>query len=198
MIETIRERLRQEAESLKIAKLVLPSWFSEGVDDYSCAIHSLGCTYFTNLGRDFGYQAVAEYPCPHFGPMAFVGNDVRCDSAWFRTDSFSLVAAVEFERYEGVSDAGNLSRKVQSLSLAYHRSATKPSIAILAYWTKMSAALPDHESLSQTFRCGFETAAKQKVPGVLDCGLMIYQMVHEQDARTKKWKMWKMIERGNS
>lgn len=197
MIDAIREKLNQEAESLQIARSVLPSWISDGLDDYSCAIHSLGCTYFTSLGRDFGFQSVAEYPCPHIGPMAYVGSDVRCDSAWFRTDGFEMVAAVEFERYEGTTDAKDLLRKVQSLSLAYHRSVTKPLIAILAYWTKKSATLPDHKSLRQTFRRGFETPAKQRVPGVPDCQLVIYQLVHEQDPRTKKWKLWKMIERGN-
>jgi len=197
VIDAIREKLSHEADTLAIAKSVLPSWFSEGIDDYSCAIHSLGCTYFTNLGRDFGYQAVAEYPCPHIGRMAFVGSDVRCDSAWFRTDGFSLVTVVEFERYDGISDAADLLRKVQSLSLAYHRSVTKPMVAILAYWTKKSATLPDHELLRQTFQRGFETPEKQRVPGVPDCRLMIYQLVHEQDARTGKWKLWKMIERGS-
>jgi len=196
VIDAIRNKLRHEAETLAIAKSVLPFWISEGIDDYSCAIHSLGCTYFTNLGRDFGFQAVAEYPCPPIGKMAFVGSDVRCDSAWFRTDRFELVAVVEFERYDGVTDAADLMRKVQSLALAYHRSVTKPMIAILAYWTKKSALLPDHESLKQTFRRGFDTAEKQRVWGVPECQLIIYQLVHEQDNRTGKWKLWKMIERG--
>ena len=195
MIDAIREQLGREAESFAIARSVLPSWFSEGIDDYSCAIHSLGCTYFTNLGREFGYQSVAEYPCPHIGPMAFVGSDVRCDSAWFQVDGFNLCAVVEFERYVGLSDAVDLVRKVQNLALAYHRSTTKPLVAILAYWTKKSASLPDHDALRQTFRRGFETNEKQRVPGVPDCQLLIYQLVHEQDARTGKWKLWKMIER---
>jgi len=118
-------------------------------------------------------------------------------SAWFQVDGFSLCAVVEFERYVGPTDAVDLIRKVQSLALAYHRSTAKPLVAILAYWTKKSAALPDHESLRQTFRRGFDTNEKQRVPGVPDCQLLIYQLVHEQDARTGKWKLWKMIERGN-
>lgn len=197
MIDAIQEKLRHEAETLSVARSVLPSWFSEGLDDYSCAIHSLGCTYFTNLGRELGFQSVAEYPCPQIGPMAFVGSDVRCDSAWFRTDKFDLVAAVEFERYEGITDASKLLKKVQSLSFAYHRSETKPLVAILAYWTKKSAALPDHDALQNAFRHGFDTSEKQRVPGVPNCRLLIYQLVHEQDARTRKWKLWKMIERGS-
>lgn len=197
VIKAIVEKLKHEVETLEIARSVLPSWLNDGIDDYSCAIHSLGCTYFTSLGRDFGYQAVAEYPCPHVGEMAFVGSDVRCDSAWFRPHEFEMIAAVEFERYEGLSDAADLMRKVQSLSLAYHRSVSKPLIAILAYWTRKSAMLPDHNSLRRVFSRGFETPEKQRVPGVPDCRLLIYQLVHEQDARTGKWKLWKMIERGN-
>lgn len=196
MIDSIRQRLTHEAETLDVARAVLPSWFSEGLNDYSCVLHSLGCTYFTCLGRDFGFQAVAEYPSPSIGPMACVGKDVRCDSAWFDRDSFQLEVVVEFERYEGVTDALDLQRKVQSLSLACHRSETKPSVAILAYWTKKSATLPDHAGLSQMFRRGFETKEKQKVPGVSDCRLLMYQLVHESDPRTGKWKLWRMLERG--
>ncbi len=130
--------------------------------------------------------------------MKFVGKDVRCDSAWFRMEGFQLAAVVEFERYEGLTDAADLMRKVQSLSLAYHRSETKPSIAILAYWTKKSATLPDHAALSQTFRRGFETKEKQQVPGVRDCRLLMYELVHELEARTGKWKLWRMLERGTA
>lgn len=196
VIDFVRQKLENEAETLKVARAVLPSWFSEGFDDYSCLIHSLGCTYFTSLGRDLGFQAVAEYPSPTIGPMAFVGKDVRCDSAWFVADKFQLAVIVEFERYEGVTDSWDLQWKIQSLSLAYHRSETKPFIAVLAYWTKKSAILPDHSELSHIFRHGFETIEKQRVPGITDCRLLIYQLVHEFDPRSGKWKLWRMLERG--
>ena len=187
--------LDSEEQILELARSLLPAWSSVGFRDFGCTIHSVGCSFFNALGERLGYQAISELPIEQRGDYAFVGNNVRCDSAWFTKESFKLTALVEFERYVGATDINDLVAKVENLALACHRSACPPLVSILAYWTKNSQLLPDHEHLRSIFRSGFETADRQRVPGVRDSRLRIYQLVHEAVDHSDRWRLWRVKER---
>ena len=187
--------LDSEKQMLEVAGNTLPAWLSVGFRDYACTIHSVGCSYFNILGDRLGYQAISELPIEQRGEYAFVGSDVRCDSAWFTKDAFKLTALVEFERYVGASDMDDLICKVKNLALACHRSPSTPLISILAYWTKNSQQLPDHDYLRSIFRSGFETSEKQRVPGVRNGSLRIFQLVHEAVDHSDRWRLWRIMER---
>lgn len=180
---------------LEAAASLLPAWSSVGFRDFGCTIHSVGCSFFNALGELLGYQAISELPIEQRGDYAFVGSDVRCDSAWFTKKDFKLCALVEFERYAGATDMTDLISKVQNLALASHRSASTPEISILAYWTKNSRFLPDHDHLRSVFRSGFETPERQRVPGVRNGTLRIYQLVHEAVEHSDRWRLWRVMER---
>ena len=187
--------LESEDQMLELANRLLPAWMTLGFRDFGCTIHSVGCSYFNALGEQLGYQSISELPVEHRGQFAFVGGGVRCDSAWFTKDKFEPIALVEFERYVGSTDMGDLITKVKNLVLACHRNVAPPAVSILAYWTKNSQLLPDHERLRSIFRMGFETPGRQRVPGVLGSQLRIYQMVHEPVERSDRWRLWKIKER---
>jgi len=187
--------LDSEKQMLEVAGSTLPAWLSVGFRDYACTIHSVGCSYFNILGDRLGYQAISELPIEQRGDYAFVGCDVRCDSAWFTKVDFKLTALVEFERYVGARDMDDLICKVQNLALACHRSQTTPLISILAYWTKNSQQLPDHDYLMTIFKSGFETSEKQRVPGVRNSRLRIFQLVHEPVEHSDRWRLWRIMER---
>jgi len=193
--DSILQILDSEERMLDVAKDALPAWMTSGFRDYSCTIHSVGCSYFSALGDRMGLQAVSELPIEQHGDYAFVGSDVRCDSAWFTKDTFKLMALVEFERYDGARDMDDLISKVKNLALACHRSPTTPALSILAYWTKNSQQLPDHNQLRTLFRSGFETSERQRVPGVRGGVLRIFQLVHETVAHSDRWRLWRIKER---
>src|SRR5262249_28080362 len=112
--------IRQETSELSLAKRHLGLWLERGVADTSCALHSIGMTYWNLLGTMFGFDAIAEMPAPAEGAYAFVGDDVRNDSVWFEPTTDLPSVLVEFERYSGQLDEGKLAGKVNSLLLAHH------------------------------------------------------------------------------
>lgn len=187
--------LDSEEQMLQLAESILPAWSSVGFRDFGCTIHSVGCSYFNAIGERLGYQAISELPIEQRGDYAFVGSDVRCDSAWFTKETFQLTTLVEFERYVGATDMDDLISKVKNLALACHRSASTPVVSILAYWTKNSQLLPDHDHLRSIFRSGFETPERQRVPGVRNGSLRIYQLVHEAVEHSDRWRLWRVKER---
>lgn len=195
MALSVVEQIRREASDLTIARLHLGLWTDRGLADTSCALHSVGMTYWTLMGSTFGFDAIAEMPAPAMGAYGFVGDDVRNDSAWFSAKSNSPSVLVEFERYAGVSDKGKLAGKVNSLLLAHHRWQNAPSVLILAYWTKGLAALPDHASLRRRAKYGFETSAKEHVSGAADCVVLFFQSVLQM-TDDSRWQLSQVIERG--
>lgn len=195
MIDASLRVLDSEEQLMGQAVSLIPAWSSVGFRDFGCTIHSVGCSYFNALGERLGYQAISELPIEQHGEYAFIGSDVRCDSAWFTKDAFRLTAVVEFERYSGVSDMDDLVSKVKNLALACHRGQLVPDVAILGYWTKNSQVLPDHDRLRSIFRSGFETPQRQRVPGVRGGSLRIYQLVHEGVEHTDRWRLWRIMER---
>lgn len=189
------EAIRKETSELSLAKRHLGLWTDRGIADTSCALHSIGMTYWNLIGTMFGFDAIAEMPAPAEGAYGFVGDDVRNDSAWFSPRSEHPSVIVEFERYSGQSDEGKLSGKMNSLLLAHHRWLTVPKTLILAYWTKGLAALPDHDALRRRAKQGFETSAKERVTGASDAAVLFFQFVL-QSADDTQWRLTQVIERG--
>lgn len=189
------EQIREEARTLTIAKQRLPIWTGQGLDDYSCTLHSTGSTYWNTMGADLGYVSITEMPAPQKGPCAFVGDDVRSDSLWFDAGEHRPIVVVEFERYTRRSDENKLVSKVDNLLLAYHRWGMMPRVLVLAYWTRGLATLPDHASLRRRVKQGFVTPAKERVEAAVDCELLFFQtVVAETD--TGQWRLSQVVERG--
>ena len=194
---SVVEAIRQETADLTIAKRHLGLWTDRGLPDTSCALHSIGMTYWNLVGTMSGFHAVAEMPAPAHGPFGFVGDEVRNDSAWFSPTADVPSALVEFERYSGINDEAKLAGKVNSLLLAHHRWQMVPKVLILAYWTKGLAALPDHASLRRRARQGFETSARERVLGSADAAMLFFQFVL-QESMDSRWRLTQVIERGVS
>lgn len=192
---SVVETIRQETSDLAIAKRHLGLWTDRGLADTSCALHSIGMTYWNLVGTMSGFHAVAEMPAPAQGPYGFVGDDVRNDSAWFQPTADVPLTLVEFERYSGITDEPKLAGKVNCLLLAHHRWQMMPKVLILAYWTKGLAALPDHASLRRRVRQGFETTARERVVGAADAVVLFFQFVL-QESIDSRWRLTQVIERG--
>ena len=195
MVPSVAETIRKETGELTIAKRHLSLWTERGIADASCALHSVGMTYWNLMGTMLGFDAIAEMPAPAEGAYGFVGDDVRNDSAWFSQGSAHPLVLVEFERYSGQTDEGKLVGKMNSLLLAHHRWLSVPTTLILAYWTKGLASLPDHASLRRRVNQGFETTAKERVRGGTAVTVLFFQFVLQSTDRTR-WQLTQVIERG--
>ncbi len=195
MALSVVEAIRKETSELSLAKRHLGLWTDRGVADTSCALHSIGMTYWNLMGTIAGFDAIAEMPAPAEGVFGFVGDDVRNDSVWFPSGLDLPTVLVEFERYSGQTDEGKLAGKVSSLLLSYHRWQNSPKTLILAYWTKGLAALPDHGALRQRLKLGFETSAKERVSGASDADILFFQFVLQSTDDTR-WRLTQVIERG--
>jgi hypothetical protein len=194
VVLSVVETIRNETRELSIAKRHLGLWTDRGVADASCALHSIGMTYWNLMGTLLGFDAVAEMPAPSDGRYGFVGDEVRNDSAWFPPKVDLPSVLVEFERYSGLLDEGKLAGKVNSLLLAHHRWQGSPKTMIMAYWTKGLAALPDHASLQRRARQGFETSSKERVSGTA-ATLLFFQFVL-QTTNDSRWRLTQVLERG--
>src|SRR5580704_9539373 len=106
-----------ESEQLKIAADLFPQAVVRGLPDFSCNIHSFGCSYWTALGNHAGFSAICEMPAPNLGVAALKGYNVISDTAWFAKSQDHPEVLVEFERYSDEGDAGKLLSKVQNLLL---------------------------------------------------------------------------------
>lgn len=194
MADLLVERIRQECREMTVAHQHMSLWTSKGVEDYSCAIHSTGMSYWNVMGMAFGLIAIGEMPAPQSGPYAFTGDDVRSDSVWFDPSKHAPAVLVEFERYTRLTDEGKLVEKVNNLLLAHHRWGLQPRILILAYWTKGLASLPNHSLLRARVKNGFETTAKERVEGAVNCEVLFFQTVLHQNG--SKWRLAQILERG--
>jgi hypothetical protein len=195
MAQSVVEAIRQETNELSLAKQHLGIWTDRGIADTSCALHSIGNSYWNLMGTMCGFDAITEMPAPVDGVYGVVGDEVRNDSAWFSRGSNYPSVIVEFERYSGQLDEGKLTGKVNSLLLAHHRWRTVPKTLILAYWTKGLAALPDHDAMRQRAKQGFVTSAKERVTGAADAAVLFFQFVL-QSADETRWRLAQVIERG--
>ena len=174
-------------------------WFPlvalRGLPDFSCNIHSFGCSYWTALGHRLGYSALCEMPAPNEGDAALKGFNVISDSAWFESSQGQPEVLVEFERYSDAVDGAKLRSKVENLLLGYWRWNCQPKLLVLAYWTKGLRNLPDHKALRDTVRNGFVTGAREKVAGTTTVALKFYQFIFEEQPNGS-WKQTRIIERG--
>ncbi|MGK3990742.1 hypothetical protein WME99_47290 [Sorangium sp. So ce136] len=161
--------------TIEAATSHLPMWTQWGVRDVGHFVHSLGCTFLTAAGRDLGFSAVSEVPAPREGPLAHVEEDVRSDSVWFDRTTKRVALVAEFERYAGKQK--DLSPKVETLLLAQHRWGCKNATLLLAYWSIGLVTLPDHDSLRNIVRGGFQATGGVRVPGNQIARLIFYQFV---------------------
>jgi hypothetical protein len=184
-----------EPEQLKIAANLFPQAVSRGLPDFSCNIHSLGCSYWTALGQHAGFSAICEMPAPNVGVAALKGDNVISDSAWFAKTMDHPDVLVEFERYSDLVDGEKFISKVQNLLLGYWRWSEQPQLLVLAYWTKGLRNSPDHRAMREIIRNGFTTAARETIPGTRTVGIRFFQFVFEQ-LPPDRWKLLRIIERG--
>ena len=184
-----------EPEQLRLAADLFPQAVVRGLPDFSCNIHSFGCSYCTALGHHAGFSTICELPAPNVGVAALMGDNVISDSGWFQKTSDHPDVLVEFERYSDADDAAKLLSKVQNLLLGYWRWSRQPKLLVLAYWTKGLRNLPDHQAMRATIRSGFITVAREKVPGSPAVGLRFFQFVFEA-LPPERWKLARIIERG--
>lgn len=161
--------------TIEAATSHLPMWTQWGVRDVGHLIHSLGCTLLTAAGRDLGFAAVSEVPAPREGVLACVEQDVRSDSVWFERATHRVVLLAEFERYSGKQK--DLSPKVETLLLAQQRWDCANATLLLAYWSIGLVTLPDHDSLRNIVRSGFQATGGVRVPGNPSARLIFYQFV---------------------
>ena len=195
MIRPLVQRLRSEMQSLAVTRKVVPYWMERGVDHYSCAIHSVGVTYWCLLGYELGYSAVAEMPAPARGRYAHVGDDVRSDNIWFEKTSADPLVIVEFERYLRQSDEGNLLEKAANLLLAHQRWGDSPRLLVLAYWTKGLTTYPNSDLLKDRVRGGFETLAGEKVIGSNTAEMLILRFIL-REPEPNVLQLWQVLEQG--
>jgi len=167
-------------KQMEIANDLFPQIVVPGLPDYSCNIHSFGCSFWTLLGHRAGFSAMCEMPAPNAGIAALKGENVISDSAWFAKDQTHPEVLVEFERYSAAGDAAKLSAKV----------------LVLAYWTKGLRDLPDHQTIRAIIQNGFSTAAREAVPGTRQVGIRFFQFLFEADAQGR-CKLVRIIERGS-
>lgn len=189
----LTSRLTAELLALKQAREAFPLWTSRGLPDGT--IHSAGISMLTALGQALGHEAYCEMPAPRKGRYAYVGDDVRSDSAWFDRNTGGPVLLAEFERYSGQIDESGLMIKVKNLLLAHHRWGEMADCLVLAYWTKSLRDLPDHDALTHAFRRGFQTRAMETVDGSSCGALLVYQFI-VREADSGCWRLDQVKERG--
>lgn len=183
--------IQSALQSMEQARSLMPILTDWGVQDSGVSIHSLGVTFLTLLGRQLGFIPTCEFPAPHQGDYALVGDDVRSDVIWFNPESRTPVLIGEFERYTSPDDQRKLQGKVENLLLAHHRWGTKASFLLLAYWTKSVVSLPDHPALKQQFQQGFQTSSRQRVTGTQQGQLLCVRFVLRENQQA--WHLNKII-----
>lgn len=170
--------LLQDRLNLAAVSSCLPLWTEWGVRDEGPLVHSLGCTFLTALGSELGFVAVAEAPAPREGPLAKVEEDVRSDSVWFDRETRRVVLIAEFERYAGKQK--DLRPKAESLLLASQRWNCEDAILLLAYWSIGHVSLPDHDSLKEVMRRGYQAIGGVAVPGAPKARILFQQFIVEE------------------
>lgn len=171
---------------------MLSDW---GVKDEDTLIHSLGCSYWMQLGHHLGFSGAVEIPAPlQYAIRA--KHDVRSDAVWFDKLTRRPKLVAEFERYSGTkSDQEKLVGKVKNLLLAHQRWLVQPELLVLAYWTPGLKAMPDHDALRELFSCGFTLGNGDRVEGANPKQLVMMNFVFECDHQGIH-KLVDVIERG--
>ncbi|WP_037070646.1 hypothetical protein [Psychromonas arctica] len=171
---------------------MLSDW---GIQDEDTLIHSLGCSYWMQLGHHLGFSGAVEIPAPlQYAVRA--KHDIRSDAVWFDKVSKQPKLVVEYERYSGSkSDQEKLVGKVKNLLLAHRRWLLQPELLVLAYWTSGLKTMPDHQALKELFSQGFLLGNGERVEGSNPKQLVMLNFVFECDKQGVH-KLVDVIERG--
>lgn len=191
----LHEQVVQAIEDKGFVTNAFPMLCDWGVKDEDTLIHSLGCSYWMQLGHHLGFSGVVEVPAPLTYAVS-ANRDVRSDAVWFNKNTQKPNLVVEFERYSGTkSDQEKLVGKVKNLLLSHHRWSLVPDMLVLAYWTPGLKTMPDHQVLKDIFLNGFQLPNGERVEGVNPKELVIMNFVFQCDQQGVH-KLVDVIERG--
>ena len=178
---SLKETVLTAIEDKEFVEHSFPMMSDWGVKDEDTLIHSLGCSYWMELGHHLGYCGVVEVPAPLTYAIRS-NHDVRSDAVWFDKKSQKPNLVVEFERYSGTnSDQIKLTDKVKNLLLAHRRWNLAPDFVVLAYWTNGLKTLQDHQGLNTLFEQGFKLANGERVEGCSSKKLLLLNFVFQSD-----------------
>jgi hypothetical protein len=178
---SLKETILTALESKEFVEHSFPMMSDWGIKDEDTLIHSLGCSYWMELGHHLGYCGVVEVPAPLTYAIRS-NHDVRSDAVWFDKKTQKPNLVVEFERYSGTnSDQIKLTDKVKNLLLAHRRWKLEPDFVVLAYWTNGLKTLPDHQGLKTLFEQGFKLANGEVVEGCNSKQLLLFNFVFQSD-----------------
>jgi hypothetical protein len=178
---SLKDKVLTAIENKDFVEHSFPMMSDWGVKDEDTLIHSLGCSYWMELGHHLGYCGVVEVPAPLTYAVRS-NHDVRSDAVWFDKKTQKPNLVVEFERYSGTnSDQIKLTDKVKNLLLAHRRWKLAPDFVVLAYWTNGLKTLPDHQGLKTLFEQGFKLANGELVEGCNSKQLLLLNFVFQSD-----------------
>lgn len=178
---SLKDKVLTAIEDKDFVEHSFPMMSDWGVKDDDTLIHSLGCSYWMELGHHLGYCGVVEVPAPLTYAVRS-NHDVRSDAVWFDKKTQKPNLVVEFERYSGTnSDQIKLTDKVKNLLLAHRRWKLAPDFVVLAYWTNGLKTLPDHQGLKTLFEQGFKLANGELVEGSNSKQLLLLNFVFQSD-----------------
>jgi len=193
--KSLSEKILSEVTSHDYVDKAFPMLSQWGVKDEDTLIHSLGCSYWMQLGHHLGYSGVVEVPAPLTYALR-VNHDVRSDAVWFSYQDKQPKLVVEFERYGGTSsDRNKLEGKVKNLLLAYLRWSCAPEIIVLAYWTIGLKTLPNHQKLKKLYADGFSFGSGEYIKGANPSRLMFMNFVFEMGS-DNLYRLVSVIPRG--
>lgn len=195
LVDELLDRVVSATSNSEFVDSSFPMLSEWGVRDQDTLIHSLGCSYWMQLGHYLGFSGAVEIPAPlRYAERA--KHDVRSDAVWFDKLTTKPVLVAEFERYSGTNaDQEKLAGKVKNLLLAHQRWSTQPELLVLAYWTQGLKAMPDHDELRQLFSSGFTLANGDRVQGSNPKQLVMMNFVFDCDHQGSH-KLIDVIERG--
>ena len=178
---SLLDKILKAIEDKDFVKHSFPMMSDWGVKDEDTLIHSLGCSYWMQLGHHLGYSGVVEVPAPLTYAIRS-NHDVRSYAVWFDKKTQQPNLVVEFERYSGTnSDQIKLTDKVKNLLLAHRRWNLAADFVALAYWTNGLKTLPDHQGLKTLFEQGFKLANGEFVEGSNTKQLLLLNFVFQSD-----------------
>jgi len=191
----LHEQLVQAIEDKAFVSNAFPMMSDWGVKDEDTLIHSLGCSYWMQLGHHLDFSGVVEVPAPLTYAVK-ANQGVRSDAVWFDKNTQKPKLVVEFERYSGTkSDQEKLVGKVKNLLLSHRRWNLEPELLVLAYWTPGLKAMPDHKLLKNIFLQGFQLSNGDRVEGANPKQLVLMNFVFQCDQQGLH-RLIDVIERG--
>lgn len=163
LIQHAEKALREEFGSLKLAHAEFPMLTDWGVVDFSHTIHSLGCNYLAQVGRNAGFWAMSEYPVRvvSSGPQV----SVRPDVAWWEKPSGDAIVLGEFERAEP-HKPGKLVDKAKNLLQAHHALGERSRLLLLVGWAIAGTNLGDLGPVRAIMASGFRAPDGSPIRGL--------------------------------